>query len=311
MQSSGLVSVIIPNYNHARYLDQRIQSVLNQTYQDFELIILDDCSSDGSREVIEKYRGNPHVTQIKYNEENSGSTFIQWQRGFDLAKGEYIWIAESDDYADHSFIETLLDKFNQNPAAVLAYSGIVYVDKDGRELKRTPLCKYEYKWWKGDEFIKHKMLIGNSIANASCAIFRREAISDILGEYRTYRQVGDWVFWIELCKKGSICEVYGHLDFFRQHDSKASPKAHKSGLQMKERHRLYKYLCSAMYISKKDRRRIVGENLLLIRRSHDFNSVAIKNEVLDLWAKESPHPNLLFISTVFRKAILKVVRALG
>jgi glycosyltransferase involved in cell wall biosynthesis len=74
-----LVSVIIPNYCHSQFLVQRIESVLNQTYQNFEVIILDDCSPDAgaSKAVIEKYRGNPHVSHIVYNEENSGSTFKQ------------------------------------------------------------------------------------------------------------------------------------------------------------------------------------------------------------------------------------------
>ena len=92
-----LVSVIVPNYNYARYMDERMQSILNQTYQNFEIIILDDCSTDNSRKVIEKYRGNPHVVAIVYNKENSGSTFKQWNKGFSIAKGELIWIAEADD----------------------------------------------------------------------------------------------------------------------------------------------------------------------------------------------------------------------
>ena len=66
------ISIIVPNYNHAPYLKQRIDSILNQTYQDFELILLDDCSSDKSRDIIESYRTNPHVTQIVYNDNNSG-----------------------------------------------------------------------------------------------------------------------------------------------------------------------------------------------------------------------------------------------
>ncbi|MDO5340840.1 MAG: glycosyltransferase family A protein [Bacteroidia bacterium] len=75
MGRQPLVSVIIPNYNHARYLDQRIQTVLNQTYQNFEVIILDDKSTDNSLEVIAKYKVNPHISQIVINEQNSGSPF--------------------------------------------------------------------------------------------------------------------------------------------------------------------------------------------------------------------------------------------
>ncbi|MDR1783951.1 MAG: glycosyltransferase, partial [Dysgonamonadaceae bacterium] len=98
------VSVILPNYNHARFLEQRIQSIVDQTFQEFELIILDDCSTDDSRGIIENYRDNPKVSQIIYNEQNSGSTFKQWIKGINAAKGEYIWLAESDDWAENDFL---------------------------------------------------------------------------------------------------------------------------------------------------------------------------------------------------------------
>ena len=94
------LSVIVPNYNYARFLNARIGSILNQSFQDFELILLDDCSTDNSREVLECYRNNPHVSHIVFNEQNSGSPFIQWMKGIELARGEYIWIAEADDLAD-------------------------------------------------------------------------------------------------------------------------------------------------------------------------------------------------------------------
>jgi glycosyltransferase involved in cell wall biosynthesis len=74
------VSVIIPNYNHARYLRGRIESVLRQTYRDFEVILLDDCSTDDSRSILGEYVKDPRV-RIDFNEVNSGSTFKQWNKG--------------------------------------------------------------------------------------------------------------------------------------------------------------------------------------------------------------------------------------
>lgn len=62
------VSVIVPNFCHAPYLEERIESILAQTYRDFELILLDDCSTDDSREVLERYRQHPNVSRIVYNE---------------------------------------------------------------------------------------------------------------------------------------------------------------------------------------------------------------------------------------------------
>lgn len=76
-----MVSVIIPNYCHAPYLRQRIDSVLAQSYSDFEVVLLDDCSTDGSREVIERYRNHPRIKQIVYNDRNGGSAFANGARG--------------------------------------------------------------------------------------------------------------------------------------------------------------------------------------------------------------------------------------
>ena len=100
METYPLVSVIIPNFNHAPYLEQRLESVFNQTYQNFEVIILDDHSTDNSMEIIMRYKDNPHVSHIIENDINSGKVFKQWNKGFHLAKGELIWIAESDDFCE-------------------------------------------------------------------------------------------------------------------------------------------------------------------------------------------------------------------
>src|SRR5690606_14670397 len=96
----NLVSIILPNYNHASYLPDRLNSIFNQSYQNFEVIILDDCSRDVSLEILNIYKGHPKVSHFIANEVNSGSPFKQWQKGLKLAKGDFVWIAESDDYCD-------------------------------------------------------------------------------------------------------------------------------------------------------------------------------------------------------------------
>ena len=112
------VSVIVPNYNHARYLKARIDSILNQTFQDFELILLDDCSTDNSVELLQSYAGHPHVSHIVLNDRNTGSPFLQWQKGIGLAQGEYVWIAESDDTAQPDFLSTTVAVLDRASAKI-------------------------------------------------------------------------------------------------------------------------------------------------------------------------------------------------
>ena len=124
------VSVIVPNYNHARYLPQRIDSILNQTYQDFELILLDDRSSDNSRKVIEGYAKHEKV-RVYFNEQNSGSPFRQWDKGINLARGKYIWVAESDDFAHETLLETLVPILEQQASVGTTYCQSHKVDSTG------------------------------------------------------------------------------------------------------------------------------------------------------------------------------------
>ena len=80
------ISIIIPNYNHAKYLPQRLESVYNQTYQDFEVILLDDCSNDDSVAILNTYARHPKTSHVVFNDKNSGSTFKQWAKGYSTSK---------------------------------------------------------------------------------------------------------------------------------------------------------------------------------------------------------------------------------
>src|SRR4028118_771471 len=111
------VNVIIPNYNHAAYLIKRIESVLNQSFQDFEIILMDDSSTDNSLTIINQYSNHPKISKVIVNQHNSGNTFKQWQKGIKETTGEYVWIAESDDFADEMLLETLVKELDLHPRA--------------------------------------------------------------------------------------------------------------------------------------------------------------------------------------------------
>jgi glycosyltransferase involved in cell wall biosynthesis len=243
-----LISVIIPNFNHAKFLDQRISSILNQTYQNLELIILDDCSTDNSSLIIENYRNNPKVRCIEYNAVNSGSTFVQWEKGISLAIGEYIWIAESDDWSEPSFLETLLDAFGRRPEIVLGYVQSYYMVSDNN-IKWISKQDFLERTLSGKDFIKNNLLVGNSIFNASMAVFKKSAYFNISPEFTEYKFCGDWHFWADIARQGDVFISGKILNYFRKHDSDVSSKAYTTGLNYIEELRVLFYFLDNGLIS--------------------------------------------------------------
>lgn len=238
MNSQIRVSVIIPNYNYASYLNERIESILNQTFQDFELILLDDASTDNSAEILYKYQNNPHVTHILVNETNTGSPFQQWFKGISLAKGEYIWIAESDDLCEPSFLATTVRLLEKYPHASVAFTGSKLIDENGNLLphdmnnwgKKKQSIKEKYFVFNGAEYATHNLYWYNYIANASAVVFRRSHLEQAnLSQCKQMRYSGDWLFWFKLAMQGDIIEIYENLNYFRQHIKKVTTKAENNG----------------------------------------------------------------------------------
>ncbi len=263
-------TVIIPNYCHAPYLPERIESVLNQTRQDFEVIILDDCSQDNSREVIEQYRNHPKVSHIIYNEQNTGSPFKQWQKGFALAQGEYIWIAESDDVADKAFLEVCAGALDQSPSRVLAYTDFLHIDKASRPIGGSCLardlgCKEApYKDFSAKAFTQ-RMLFQNYVTNASMALFRKCALPQE-AYYADFRYVGDWLFWIEVARRGETRFINRPLDHFRQHGENTTQKSQKGGANIQEALKLYDYILPRVETSALFRLFLIGNLIKRLQR---------------------------------------------
>jgi glycosyltransferase involved in cell wall biosynthesis len=125
----------VPNYNHADYLDERISTIVNQTYQNIEVLLMDDCSPDESRSVLEKWAAKDDRLEVLFNEKNSGSPFAQWARGSAWAKGKYLWIAESDDACALDMLALHVDALERNEKAAMAYSHSHLVDEEGAFLR--------------------------------------------------------------------------------------------------------------------------------------------------------------------------------
>jgi glycosyltransferase involved in cell wall biosynthesis len=228
-----VVSVIIPNYNHAGYLNQRIESVLAQTFQDFELIILDDCSTDNSQEIIEQYRHHPKLQSIVYNTANSGSTFRQWAKGIELCRGAYVWIAESDDWCEPAFLETVLNGMMKADPCVIGYCQSYCIEKENVIRWQSAHSRLN-EVIDGQDFITQKMLTSTAVFNASMAVWKREVYSLVTNEYTNYRYCGDWLFWIELSRHGSVYISGKLLNYFRKHDQDVTSKATLRGGQIIE-----------------------------------------------------------------------------
>lgn len=286
-----MVSVIIPNYNHAPYLKERIDSVLNQTYQDFEVIILDDCSTDNSREIINRYRNHPKVTHIFFNEQNSGSTFKQWHKGFELAKGEYIWIAESDDVAHLDFLGKVMSAIDGDEEVVLAASGIKFIDERGREYGSASISKSKHiRKYSSAKFITENMLLGNHLLNASSAIFRKDIIPKISPEYTNLRASGDYLFWIEVANQGKVVEIPQTLDYFRKSPNAVTPRLYGTGQTFDEALIIFDRLEKLGYLKGIYRNAVVGFRLNQIKKGTKFNSEDIRANCYSKWKQKSKNP---------------------
>ncbi|MCF8342702.1 MAG: glycosyltransferase [Chitinophagaceae bacterium] len=218
-----IVSIIVPNFNHQNFLNQRFKSILEQTYKNYEIIILDDASTDNSKITLDIYSKSKKVSHFIINDVNSGSPFLQWEKGIKLAKGKYIWIAESDDYCDSFFLEKMILMLESG--LDLVYCRSVEVDVNGCKISDDywPENLDTFKWKNnfivnGIDEIKDSLLYRNTIPNASACIFRKSNISYDT-KYLKMKFAGDWFFWINFLKNSKIGFCCLPLSYHRTHSN--------------------------------------------------------------------------------------------
>ncbi|TDP06546.1 glycosyl transferase family 2 [Roseateles asaccharophilus] len=243
--SPPMVSVIVPNYNHERFLRQRLDSILGQSFQDFELILLDDLSSDGSQALLESYANHPKVAQLCFNERNGGSPYRQWNKGLGLARGRYVWIAESDDYAAPDFLEQLVAVMEQSPGVGIAFCKSLKVDETGREIGSTDdwladvgrgLAQWQTDFIAGGREEAGRLLIQKCIIpNVSSALIRRETLLAVGGAHAAMRYCGDYLTYVRLLERSDLAYLARPLNYFRFSSQSVRTKMVHSWLHEREK----------------------------------------------------------------------------
>lgn len=221
----SLVSIITPSYNSEKFIKETIESVLNQTYMNWELLIVDDCSTDESPKIIKEY--SKIDSRIKYlrNEKNGGPA-ISRNRGLDIAKGEYIAFLDSDDFWDKYKLELQINFMKKNNLSI-THSDYFFIDSSGKIIKKVETSnEIDYKkLLRGNQFKTMTMMMEKSFIG-------KTKLPNIKHE--------DYAFFLDLLKKSEVSKkVPNNLAMCRLREKSVSSNKLKSAIWTWEIYRKY------------------------------------------------------------------------
>ncbi len=206
------LSIGLPVYNGERYLRFALDSILNQTYTDFELLINDNASTDNTKVICQEYASRDPRVRYFRNVENVGAA-ANFNMVFERARGEYFKWAAADDVISPEFLEACMNAFERDPSVVLAYTKVDRIDSSG-EIDGT----YDYPMRVDSPSAAtrfHDLILVNHFCVAVFGIVRREVLAKtaLIGKY-----VGsDRVLLAELGLRGKMCEIPEYLFHRRDH----------------------------------------------------------------------------------------------
>lgn len=227
------VSIAIPNYNYAKFMPERLGTVFQQNHPVHEVLVLDDCSTDESLNVIPQVATEwGRTITLLPNTVNSGSVFAQWRKAAEMAKGEFVWIAEADDLSDPTFLSTVIAAMQSDERIGLGFSDSRSINLDGSPLwdsykgyysQQEPGALSRSEIFEGVDFIRHYLAVRNLILNVSAVVWRRETLLRALevcrDELKDFRMAGDWRLYIEaLSQPGArLAYIAEPLNVHRRH----------------------------------------------------------------------------------------------
>lgn len=207
MTNKPLVSILIPSYNHSNYIEEAINSVLNQTYSQIELIVIDDGSNDTSVSIIQNLKLKKEFIFITRKNKGLSQTINE---ALSISNGKYFSICASDDKLDIQKIEKQLVFLENNLEYAMCYSKVIEFDNDGKEKKI-------------DYYINHtghifKDLLKNNFIPAVTQLIRKDVFGHI-GLFNEKSYIEDWEMWLRISKHFKIGFVDEYLAYYRKHDN--------------------------------------------------------------------------------------------
>ena len=246
------VSVILTSFNHGKYICEAIESTLNQTFTDFELIILDDHSLDNSWDLINQY-SDPRIKAFR-NEVNKGPVEGVNKTISEVVTGEYIAIHHSDDVWELDKLGKQVAFLDANPEIGAVFTNALAITEDGTPLTDKAHCYFnifEQPNRTRHEWLRFFFTRGNALCHPS-ALIRKTCYEDC-GLYRFgFAQVADFDMWIRLCLKYEICVLPEKLVRFRVRDNEANASGNRPEARIRGLYEFYKLLPNYQKIKKLD-----------------------------------------------------------
>jgi glycosyltransferase involved in cell wall biosynthesis len=208
----SLVTVYITNYNYAEYIDNAVESVLNQTYNDIEILIIDDGSTDNSLEIIEKYQSKPNIKII--SQKNKGLNVTN-NIALHASNGEFIIRLDADDWLDSNAIEILVRTIERDPHIGLVFPDYYNVDKNGTILELVR--RHDFT----------NVTLFDSPAHGACTMVRKSFLQNLGGYNELYKCQDGVDLWLKFLGRHKISNVNLPLFYYRHHGSNlTSNKGH-------------------------------------------------------------------------------------
>ncbi len=208
------ISVIIPVYNYGKYLRQAVQSVLSQQFADYEIIIINDGSTDNTAEVLKEFENYPKIKLITHKE-NRG-LIRSCQEAIELSMGEYIIRLDADDYFDENALLVLSNVLDSNPEVGLVYPDYFLISEEGKLLNHIRLPKVE-----------EEVKLLDLPANGAGMMFRRSCYEVIDGYDSSLRVEDNYDLWLKFLNRFRVYNVNLPLFYYRRHGSNMTLNSEK------------------------------------------------------------------------------------